>query len=140
MSSSKRIDTIEKQKVTILIVISIMILPIWDIIVQSYFDKSSSENIIKFFAFFALLSIVVLFAARFFNRALYLYEENFYIKNSIAIIENSIYLNGYTIQEMENFSHPASDIILCTHAKPRYSCIFLRKSPPTLQHFITFPV
>ena len=97
----KRINKIEKQKVTILVVISVMILPIWDIFVQTYFNDFSLNKIIKFVVFFIVFSIVILNAIRFFNKTLYLYEENFYIKNNVAIIENLIYLNEYIIKEKE---------------------------------------
>lgn len=97
----KRINKIEKQKVTILVVISVMILPMWDIFVQSYFNDFSLFKIIKFIVFFVIFSLLILITIRFFNKTLYLYEENFYIKNNIAIIENLIYLNKYIIQEKE---------------------------------------
>lgn len=44
----KRIDKIDKQKITILIVISVMVLPIWDIFVQTYFNNFSFVKIIRF--------------------------------------------------------------------------------------------
>lgn len=97
----KRINKIEKQKITILIVISVMILPIWDIFVQTYFSDISLDKMNKFIIFFIILSIFILITIRFLNKTLYLYEENFYIKNNIAIIENLIYLNEYIIQEKE---------------------------------------
>ena len=97
----KRINKIEKQKITILIVISVMILPIWDIFVQTYFSDISLNKMNKFIIFFIILSIFILITIRFLNKTLYLYEENFYIKNNIAIIENLIYLNEYIIQEKE---------------------------------------
>jgi hypothetical protein len=98
----KRINKIEKQKVTILIVISVMILPTWDIFVQTYFSNISLEKMNKFVFFSIVLSIFVLIIIRFLNKTLYLYEENFYIKNNIAIIENLIYINEYIIQEKED--------------------------------------
>lgn len=97
----KRINKIEKHKVTILVVISVMILPIWDIFVQVYFIDITSTKIIKFVIFFVISSIIILIFIRFFYKTLYLYEENFYIKNNIALIENLIYLNEYIIQEKE---------------------------------------
>ena len=97
----KRINKIEKQKITILIVISVMILPILDIFVQTYFSDISLNKMNKFIIFFIILSIFILITIRFLNKTLYLYEENFYIKNNIAIIENLIYLNEYIIQEKE---------------------------------------
>ena len=97
----KRINKIEKQKITILIVISVMILPIWDIFAQTYFSDISLDKMNKFIIFFIILSIFILITIRFLNKTLYLYEENFYIKNNIAIIENLIYLNEYIIQEKE---------------------------------------
>lgn len=97
----KRIEKIEKQKITILVVISVMILPVWDIFIQTYFNDFSVIKIIKFIVFFVFFSIVILITIRFFNKTLYLYEENFYIKNNVAIIENLIYLNEYIIQEKE---------------------------------------
>ncbi len=101
----KRINKIEKQKITILIVISVMILPIWDIFVQTYFSDISLNKMNKFIIFFIILSIFILITIRFLNKTLYLYEENFYIKNNIAIIENLIYLNEYIIQEKEERSN-----------------------------------
>lgn len=97
----KRIEKIEKQKVTILVVISVMILPIWDIFVQEYFKDFSLLKMEKIFMFLFVFSIIILAFVRFLNKTLYLYEENFYIKNNIAIIENLIYLNKYIIQEKE---------------------------------------
>lgn len=97
----KRIAKIEKQKVTILIVIGTMILPTWDIFIQYYFNKFSSIQIIKFIIFCFIFSLVILSLIRVCNKTLYLYEENFYKKNNIALIENLIYLNKYIIQEKE---------------------------------------
>lgn len=97
----KRKNEIEKQKITILVVFSILVLPIWDIFVQSYFNEFTFTKISKFAIFLFVFSIIVLFIVRFFNKTLYLYEENFYVKNNIAIIENLIYLNEYLIQEKE---------------------------------------
>ncbi len=101
----KRIDKIEKKKITILVVISIMILPIWDIFVQTYFNHFSFFEAIKFLVFLIFSSIIILIIIRFLNKALYLYEENFYIKNNVSIIENLIYLNSYIIQEKEEKSN-----------------------------------
>ena len=97
----KRKDKIEKNKITILVVISVMILPVWDIIVQKYFNDISLIKIVKFIVLLIVFSIVILLTIRFFNRMLYRYEENFYKKNNVAIIENLIYLNEYIIQGKE---------------------------------------
>ncbi len=97
----KRIEKIEKQKITILIVLSIMIMPLWDLFVQEYFKEISFNRVIKFSFFLIIFSVIILIIIRFFNKTLYLYEENFYIKNNIALIENLIYLNNYIIQEKE---------------------------------------
>lgn len=97
----KRINKIEKQKVTILVVIGIMVLPIWDIFVQVYFINITFSKLIKFVIFFIVFSIIILISIRFFYKTLYLYEENFYIKNNISIIENLIFINEYIIQEKE---------------------------------------
>ena len=97
----KRKDKIEKNKITILVVISVMILPVWDIIVQKYFNDISLIKIVKFIFLLIVFSIVILLTIRFFNRMLYRYEENFYKKNNVAIIENLIYLNEYIIQGKE---------------------------------------
>lgn len=97
----KRIEKIERQKITILVVIGAMVLPIWDTFVQSYFSEISYIKLVNFFIFLIILSVVILLIIRFFSKALYLYEENFYIKNNVAIIENLIYLNKYIIQEKE---------------------------------------
>lgn len=97
----KRIEKIEKQKITILIVLSIMIMPLWDLFVQEYFKEISFNRVIKFSFFLIIFSVIILVIIRFFNKTLYLYEENFYIKNNISLIENLIYLNNYIIQEKE---------------------------------------
>lgn len=60
-----------------------------------------SARIVRFGFYLLLASVTVLLAARFFNRALYLYEETFYIRNNVAVIENLIYLNAYIIRERE---------------------------------------
>lgn len=97
----KRIEKIKRQKITILVVIGGMVLPMWEVFVQSYFYEFSVTKMIDFFIILIILSVIILIIIRFFNKALYLYEENFYIKNNIAIIENLIYLNKYIIQEKE---------------------------------------
>ncbi|MDE7332093.1 MAG: hypothetical protein K2O16_07600 [Lachnospiraceae bacterium] len=96
-----RIQKIEKQKITVLVIIGVMILPLWDIFVQFYFDEFSFIKIVKFITFLVIFSLIILVIIRFLNRAIYLYEENFYIKNNIAIIENLIYLNEYIIYKKE---------------------------------------
>ena len=58
-------------------------------------------KIVKFIVLLIVFSIVILLTIRFFNRMLYRYEENFYKKNNVAIIENLIYLNEYIIQGKE---------------------------------------
>ncbi len=78
-----------------------MLLPIWDIFVQFYFDEFSFIKVAKFLVLLIIFSIIALFIVRLLNKTLYLYEENFYIKNNIAVIENLIYLNEYIIQEKE---------------------------------------
>lgn len=98
----KRIEKIEKQKITILVVIGAMILPIWDIFIELYFNEFSSEKVLGFILFLLIFSTIILFIIRLLNKTLCLYEENFYIKDNIAIIENLIYLNSYIIQEKEN--------------------------------------
>lgn len=97
----KRIEKIGKQKITILVIISVLILPLWDILIQNYFDDFTSIKILKFVIFLIIFSFATLVVIRFFNKALYLYEENFYIKNNVSIIENLIYLNGYIIRTKE---------------------------------------
>lgn len=97
----KRIEKIDKQKITILIVLSIMIMPLWELFVQEYFYEISFLRIVKFLFFLIIFSMIVLVIIRFLNKTLYLYEENFYIKNNTALIENLIYLNNYIIQEKE---------------------------------------
>ncbi|GFI45699.1 hypothetical protein IMSAGC019_01012 [Lachnospiraceae bacterium] len=76
-------------------------MPIWDVIVQFYFEDFSFIKVIRFLMISIIFSLTALVIVRFFNKALYLYEENFYIKNNIAIIENLIYLNEYIIHEKE---------------------------------------
>ena len=97
----KRKDKIEKNKVTILVVIGVLILPVWDIFIQKYMKDFSLIRIVKFILFVFIFSIVVLLVIRFFNKILYRYEEFFYKTNNTAIIENLIYLNEYIIQENE---------------------------------------
>ncbi len=101
----KRIEKIEKQKITILVVIGIMIMSIWDIFVEAYFNEFNFMKVSKFLVLLIIISLIIVIIIRFFNRALYLYEENFYIKNNIALIENLIYLNEFIIQEEEERSN-----------------------------------
>lgn len=56
----KRIEKIEKQKITILIVLSIMIMPLWDLFVQEYFKEISFNRVIKFSFFLIIFSVIIL--------------------------------------------------------------------------------
>lgn len=97
----KRVEKIEKQKITILVVIGALIMPVWDMFIQNYFNDFSSDKIAKRFVFILLFSFIVLMLIRVLNKTIYLYEENVYVKNNVALIDNLIYLNNYIIQEME---------------------------------------
>lgn len=98
---SKRIEKIEKQKTTILIVFGILILPIWDIFIQDSFVVFSSQQFVKVVLFSIFLSFIIRMLIKVCKRGLYLYEENIYIKNNISLMENLIYLNNYIIKEEE---------------------------------------
>lgn len=97
----KRKEKIEKQKITILVIMGAMTVSVWDLFVQAFFEQYTFLKVTKFLAIFISFSFITLVVARFFTETLYLYEENFYIKNNTAIIENLIYLNEFIIQEEE---------------------------------------
>lgn len=98
---NKRIEKIEKQKITILIVLGALAMPIWDAFVQYHLDDFSSQQIIRIILFSIPFSLIIVLILKFCNKGLYHYEENIYIKNNISLIENLLYLNTYIIQEKE---------------------------------------
>lgn len=97
----RKMARIEKQKVTVIIILGTLVLPIWEIFLDYYFDEFTMLKMKNFIIVLIMLSFIILFFIRMFNRTLYLYEENIYIRNNISIIENIIYLNKYIIQERE---------------------------------------
>lgn len=96
---NQRVKKIEKQKTTILIVLGILLLPIWDVFVQNYLAYFSAQKLIKIILLCIVLSFFIVLIIKLCNRGLYLYEENIYIKNNVSLIENLIYLNTYILQK-----------------------------------------
>lgn len=98
---NKRIEKIEKQKITILVIVASLALSVWDLIIENYFKIFSVKNLISTFVLIIIISLFILILVKFFNRMIYLYEENMYIKNNVSLIENLVYLNDYIIFEKE---------------------------------------
>lgn len=80
-------------------------MPIWDIFLQYSFHEFSLYKMAYMVLFTIVFSFIILLVIKILNRTIYLYEESFYVKNNLALIENLIYLNGYIIQEMEGRNH-----------------------------------
>lgn len=98
---AKRIEKIEKQKTTVLVILGILILPLWENFIQYFYNEFTSIKFIKLFLFSIIMSFVIAAVMKICNRGIYLYEENIYIKNNVHIIENLIYLNTYIINDEE---------------------------------------
>lgn len=98
---SKRIEKIERQKITIVIILGVLVLPIWDSFIQHYLKIFTAQQLLKIIVFTILISFVVTILVKVFYKGLYLYEENIYIKNNTFVIENLIYLNKCLLQEKE---------------------------------------
>lgn len=98
---SKRIEKIERQKITIIIILGVLVLPIWDSFIQHYLKIFTAQQLLKIILFSILISFVVTIIVKVFYKGLYLYEENIYIKNNTFVIENLIYLNKCLLQEKE---------------------------------------
>lgn len=97
----KRIKKIEKQKTTVLVILGVLVLPLWENFIQYFYSEFTSIKFIKLFIFSIIMSFVIASVIRIYNRGIYLYEENIYIKNNVHIIENIIYLNTYIINDEE---------------------------------------
>ena len=96
---TKRLEKISKQRITVIAVLGMMSLPIWNVFVEYMLSKMNTDRIVYAMLLTLCLTIVLTIAIKILNQSMYLYEENFYAKNNVFIIENIIYLNKYIIKE-----------------------------------------
>ena len=96
-----KLKKIEKQRITILIVMNVLLLPIWEAFIQYTLENFSIQQFARAVLFTLCVSPIILIVVRLCKKGLVLYEESMYIKNNTAIIENLIYLNNYMIRAGE---------------------------------------
>lgn len=96
-----KLKKIEKQRITILIVMNVLLLPIWEAFIQYTLENFSIQQFARTVLFTLCVSPIILIVVRLCKKGLVLYEESMYIKNNTAIIENLIYLNNYMIRTGE---------------------------------------
>lgn len=96
-----RKERIKQQKITVLIVLGMLLLPIWELFVQKYLVGFTFYQLKRIFLLAIAIACIIVEIVRICNWGLNLYEENIYIKYNTYLIENLIYLNSYIIQEEE---------------------------------------
>ncbi len=95
----KRLNNLNKQKTTVTVVLGILVLPIWETLVQFALREFTTERFVRIVAVTLIMTFFITIFIYILNRGIYLYEENVYVKNNSYIIENIIYLNNYLIKD-----------------------------------------
>lgn len=96
---SGRLKKINEQRLTLSVVFGAMALPLWEILVEYLLDRFTSQKLVGTLVVTIIAAVVVTIIAKLMNVSTYLYEENFYVKNNLSIIENLIFLNKYIVKE-----------------------------------------
>ncbi len=95
----KRLKNLDKQKTTAIVVLGILVLPIWETMVEYALQEFTTERFVRIIAVTLIMTFFITIFIHILNRGIYLYEENVYVKNNSYIIENIIYLNHYIIKD-----------------------------------------
>lgn len=96
---SKRLEKISKQRITVVVVLGMMSLPLWNVFVEYMLSKINMDRIAYAIFLTLCVTIAITIIVKILNQSMYLYEESFYVKNNVFIIENIIFLNKYIIKE-----------------------------------------